>query len=209
MKCLGQIKWAFFFFLYIIVFPTHAQVEFHYGPRIGLGLSTFMGPDANGTNSPTGTLVGLYTQTKFSKKISVDAELNYISMGSLFSVNRGTPEERNFKVALGYISLPINFNYCVYKRIHAQVGIQTSAILTGNLEMKYQGVLTKNETISPYQSIDAGPTVGCYYQFEKGLQVGVRCYRGLVNIFKQDYQIYNSGIQLLITYQFSRAVKEL
>jgi|GEM_PF-4561476 hypothetical protein len=199
-----------FLFLCAVACTTQAQLEFHYGPRIGLGLSTFVGQDAQGTNFPSGTIVGLYTHTQFATKLSVDVELNYISVGSLFSLDRNTPEQKDYKVSLGYISLPVNFNYQVYKQVHLQVGIQTSALLTALTEEKYQNVLIKDKTIQQYHSIDVGPTIGCFYQFKKGLQLGLRYYRGMERIYKDpQMSIYNSGVQFLLTYQFSKAAKEL
>jgi hypothetical protein len=208
MKRIKEFYLAVFFLLFVS-FTSHAQLEFHYGPRIGLGISTFVGPDAHATNYPVGTIVGLYTHTDFAKKLSVDVELNYLSVGSLFSMNQNTPEQRDYKVALGYISLPVNLNYRFYKQMHLQLGIQTSALLTAVTEQKYQNVVTKGKNINDFHAIDVGPTIGCYYQFEKGLQFGVRYYRGLQNIFKDNVTMYNTGIQFLLTYQFSRANKEL
>jgi len=204
-----NIKYISLFFVYIITFSTYAQLKFHYGPRIGLGLSTFVGPDAHATNYPVGTIVGLYTHTDFAKKLSVDVELNYLSVGSLFSMNQNTPEQLDYKVSLGYISMPVNLNYCFYKQIHLQLGIQTSALLTAVTEQKYQNVVTKGKNINDFHAIDVGPTIGCFYQFEKGLQIGIRYYRGIQSIFKDNIVLYNTGIQFLLTYQFSRANKEL
>ena len=208
MKRIKRIYVIVFFFL-LNSFPSHAQLQFHYGPRIGLGISTFAGPDAYAVNYPVGTIVGLYTHTDFAKKLSFDVELNYISMGSLFSINQDTPDQRDYKASLGYISMPVNLNYRFYKQIHLQIGIQTSALLTAVTEEKYQNVVTKGKNINDYHAIDVGPTVGCYYQFEKGLQLGIRYYRGVQDIFKGDTQIYNTGVQFLLTYQFSKANKEL
>ncbi len=209
MKCFKRIYLLISFFFLLISHTSQAQLQFHYGPRIGLGLSTFNGPDATGTNYPSGTIVGLYTHTDFAKKLSIDVELNYISMGSLFSMNKHTPEQHDYKVSLGYISMPVNLNYNIYKHVHLQLGIQTSALLTAVTEEKYQGVVKKGKTINDFHAIDAGPTVGCYYQFEKGLQLGVRYYRGVQNIFKENILLYNTSIQFLLTYQFSKASKEL
>ena len=163
-----------FLFVCSVSLSTRAQLHFHYGPRIGLGISTFVGPDAVATNYPSGTIVGLYTHTDFAKKLSVDVELNYISMGSFFTLNQNTPEQRDYKVALGYISLPVNLNYGFYKQMHLQLGVQTSALLTAVSEQKYQNVVTKGKNINDFHAIDVGPTIGYYYQFEKGLQLGVR-----------------------------------
>jgi len=209
MKCIKGNYLLVFFLIILVSLPSAAQLQFHYGPRIGLGMSTFVGPDAHGTNYPVGTIVGLYTHTDFSKKLSIDVELNYISAGSLFSTNQNTPEEHEYKVSLGYISLPVNLNYCVYKHVHLQLGIQTSALLTAVTEERYKNVLTKGKNINDFHAIDVGPTIGCFYQFEKGLQFGVRYYRGIQTIFKDDLQMYNTSIQFLLTYQFSKAIKEL
>lgn len=209
MKCHNIIYSAICFFFLFIPFTSCAQFQFHYGPRIGLGISTFTGPDAKGVNYPSGTIVGLYTHTDFAKKLSVDVELNYISVGSLFTMDQDTPEQRDYKVSLGYISMPVNLNYRFYKQMHLQAGIQTSTLLTAVTEQKYQGVVTKGKNINDFHAIDFGPTVGMYYQFEKGLQLGIRCYRGLQNIVKEDMVLYNTGVQFLLTYQFSKASKEL
>jgi len=209
MKRIKGICLLLFFFLIVISLPSKAQLQFHYGPRIGLGMSTFVGPDAHGTNYPVGTIVGLYTHTDVAKKISIDVELNYISVGSLFSTNQNTSEQHDYKVSLGYISLPVNFNYCVYKQVHLQLGIQTAALLTAVTEERYQNLVTKGKNINDFHAIDVGPTIGCFYQFEKGLQLGVRFYRGVQTIFKEDLQMYNASIQFLLTYQFSKAIKEL
>ena len=208
MKRMNKLYLLVFFFL-IGSFISHAQLQFHYGPRIGLGISTFVGPDAHATNYPVGTIVGLYTHTDFAKKLSVDVELNYLSVGSLFSMNQNTPEQLDYKVSLGYISMPVNLNYCFYKQIHLQLGIQTSALLTAVTEQKYQNVVSKGKNIGDFHAFDVGPTIGCFYQFGKGLQFGIRYYRGLQNIFKENITIYNTGVQFLLTYQFSRANKEL
>jgi len=195
---------------FIGYFPkTFAQTKFYYGPRIGFGLSTFVGKDADYTNFPVGTIIGFYTQTEISEKFSIDAELNYISMGSLLTFNKNTAEQTDYKISLGYISLPVNLNYQLYKQFHLQIGLQTSAIITALTEQKYQNVLTEKKNIGDYHAIDVGPTLGCFYQFEKGLQLGVRYYRGIQTVSKNDLQIYNSGIQFLLTYKFSRAAKEL
>lgn len=203
------VKYSMIIFLCSMSVLLKAQTQFHYGPRIGLGVSTFAGPDAHATNYPSGTIVGLYTHTDFAKKLSVDVELNYISVGSLFSINQNTSEQRDYKVSLGYISMPINLNYRFYKSMHLQLGVQTSALLTANTEERYQNVVQKGNSMNDFHAIDVGPTLGFFYQFEKGLQLGLRYYRGVQNIFKEDLKIYNTGIQFLITYQFSKANKEL
>jgi hypothetical protein len=203
------MRYLFLLLLTMTGLCTHAQLNFHYGPRIGLGISTFDGPDAHATNYPSGTIVGLYTHTDFAKNLSIDVELNYLSMGSMFSIHQNTTEQRDYKVALGYISMPVNLNYRFYKQMHIQLGIQTSALLTAVTEERYQNVVIKGKNIGDFHAIDVGPTIGYYYQFEKGLQLGIRYYRGVQNIFKENMEIYNTGIQFLLTYQFSKASKEL
>lgn len=203
------VKYSIIIFFCCVAFCSHAQTKFYYGPRIGFGLSTFVGKDADYTNFPVGTIIGFYTQTEISEKFSIDAELNYISMGSLLTLNKNTIEQKQYKISLGYISLPVNLNYKLYKQIHLQIGLQTSAIITALTEQKYQNMLTEKKNIGDYHAIDVGPTLGCFYQFEQGLQLGIRYYRGIQTVSKNDLQIYNSGIQFLLTYKFSRAAKEL
>jgi len=89
------------------------------------------------------------------------------------------------------------------------LGVQTSAILTAVNEDKYHNVVTKAKNLNDFHAIDFGPTVGLYYQCSQGLQFGLRYYRGIQNIYKHNFQIYNTGIQFLITFQFARVNKEL
>jgi hypothetical protein len=188
---------------------TFAQTKFYYGPRIGLGISTFSGRDAFHTNFPVGTIIGLYTHTEIKNKFSVDAEMNYLSVGSFFSINYNTPDQHDYRISLGYISFPVNLNYRFYKGLNFQLGVQTSAILTAVNEDKYHNVVTKAKNLNDFHAIDIGPTVGLYYQCSQGLQFGLRYYRGIQNIYKNNFQIYNTGIQFLITFQFARVNKEL
>ena len=195
------------------LFSTKSQAQkltkFYYGPRIGLGVSTFAGHDAQHTNYPVGTIVGLYTHTEIKNKFSVDAELNYISLGSFFSTKYNTLDQHDYRISLGYISLPINLNYRCYKGLNLQLGIQTSAILTAVTEEKYHNKVVKGKSLNDFHAIDVGPTVGMYYQFSQGLQFGLRYYRGLQDIYKNDFKIYNTNLQFLVTFQFARAGKEL
>lgn len=194
---------------FLTCLAVNAQNKFYYGPRIGLGLSTFAGHDAEHINYPVGSIIGLYTHTEIKNKFSVDAELNYLSVGSFFSTKYNTTEQHDYRVSLGYISLPINLNYRFYYGLNFQVGLQTSAILTAVTEEKYQNKVVKGKNINDFHAIDFGPTIGLYYQFSQGLQLGLRYYRGLQNIYKSDFQIYNTGLQFLITFQFANANKEL
>src|SRR4051812_17850948 len=89
--------------LFLLISPLtgSSQIEFQYGPRVGLGFSSFSGKDAHSTNFPAGTIVGIYTHTQISPLLGINAELNYISCGSVFTLKENTPQEMKIKSALG------------------------------------------------------------------------------------------------------------
>jgi hypothetical protein len=96
----------------IIVFVLLSNLSFSQqfggGVFVGLDISQLDGDSWGGYHKP-GINLGVYTNTKINKKISVQMELAYIQKGS--KSNSNEPNYVYYKCKLNYIQMPLVLSY--------------------------------------------------------------------------------------------------
>jgi hypothetical protein len=100
------------------------------------------------------------------------------------------------KRVVPYFNVPITIKYRFKNNIFvlggAQLGLMNRAEdeFTNKLERK-DDIIYKEDTKDQYRRIDGGATIGAGYKFRYGamMNIGVRYYYGLTNVFKDDFKV--------------------
>lgn len=95
-----------------------------------------------------------------------------------------------------YFNVPLTVKYRFKNNIFvlagAQLGLMNRATdeFTNEIERK-DDIIYKEDTKKQYNRIDAGATIGAGYKFRYGamMNIGVRYYYGLTNVFKEDFKV--------------------
>ncbi len=180
-----------------ILFATTTQAQ-HVNLGIKGGLNVYNINNDNGAkyDSKIGFNVGLLGHIHLAKQLALQPELVYSAQGAKFTT--GGVEN---KLNLGYINIPILFQYMFDNgfRLEAgpQIGFLTSAkAKTGNVEIDFKDNLKK---------VDVGIGAGIgYVHPATGFGVDARYNIGLSSINENSsVKSYNRGLQLGVFYLFN------
>lgn len=112
-------------------------------------------------------------------------------------------EDGTYSQRLSYFHVPITAKYRFknhfYVKGGAQLGLLNNARLAFEAEEDKTVISKETDNIDMYKRIDAGLLVGFGYKLKKGtgMNIGVKYYYGLANIYKSDAQSgTNDGIYL-------------
>jgi hypothetical protein len=180
-----------------ILFATTTQAQnINLGIKGGLNVYNINNDNGPKYDSKIGFNVGLLGHIHLAKQLALQPELVYSTQGAKF-----TTAGIETKINLGYINIPILFQYMFDNgfRLEAgpQIGFLTSAKAeTGNTEIDFKDNLKK---------VDVGIGAGIgYVHPPTGFGVDVRYNIGLSSINENNsVDSYNRGLQLGVFYLFN------
>ncbi len=200
-----------FFLLTIAVFSGSAQdsipkkVHFYYGPRVGFNFSSFVGNEAHGSNLRAGALLGVYGNLKFSKHFSVQTEVVYLTAGSRYFADSLGSKQKEVKIDISYLTVPVLLDYVFKRDFHLQFGVQGALSLTSETVVTFNGISVKTASKENYRSFEGGIAGGFIYDTPLGINAGLRFYQSLSNLYYgENFQVYNTYFQVIIGYTFGK-----
>ena len=167
------------------------------GVRAGLNMADLVGVNTN-AKFKAGLHIGGYAKFKMGAGSAFQAELLYSMKGYHFS-NSGYSE----KQSLGYLDIPLLFNFGQDQGMHFQVGLQPSILLSAKYKYTITGgSSTTTDTKSAYKGFDLAPVLGFGYQMDNGLDFGMRFAYGMIPVFAAAgaNKIHNVNLQLTVGY---------
>lgn len=167
----------------ILGFANVNAQEIKFGAKAGLNFAFITGDNTGNFNPTTDFNFGLLAEVTISEKFSFQPELIYSRQGC--------------NVALNYLNVPLMGKYYLTKGLSLEAGPQIGFLLSA----KKNKIDVKNS----FNTIDLGVGLGVGYEFESGLNLGVRYNLGLSDINNIDGfsdKNKNGVFQLSIGYFF-------
>jgi hypothetical protein len=179
---------------------THAQIKF--GLKAGLNLSTVTGADVDGAKIKTDFNGGALVQIPVGEMFAVQPEVVYSGQGTKSSFDGD-----DFKINLGYLNVPVLFQYHHPSGFFAATGPQVGFLLSAQEKAGSDHADIK----SSFKSVDFSWAFGVGYIL-KPVNVGIeaRFNQGLSNISANSGQegsgtAHNQVIQIGLIYLFGGA----
>lgn len=181
-------------FLVLVILGTTSLTaqSFKFGAKAGVNFSTFVGDDADGSDSRTAFHLGAVGHFNISDKFAIQPELLYSAKGA-----KNTEDGETLTYKLDYISLPILADFSVAPGLSLQAGPQLGFL--ANEEAEFDGVSVE---LDEAEGFDFGAAIGAQYKLtELDLFFQVRYTFGLSEVI-QDVDVNNSNISLSVGYFF-------
>lgn len=144
---------------------------------------------------------GIVAEFPVLDRFTIQPELLYADQGEKYEINV-EGELMTMRTRLNYLNLPVLAKYYFTKGFSLEAGPQIGVVLYSK-SVDEDGDKTDIEDINP---LDFGLTAGLGYQFDVGLFVQGRYYRGLLNVndsvTKDDFKFVNDICQLSVGYKF-------
>ncbi|MFI3322330.1 MAG: porin family protein [Rikenellaceae bacterium] len=175
------------FTLFLINFSSFAQTI---GVKGGVNVSTLVGKDCDDLEMRAGYYFGVMTQMDIISKLSFAPEL-------LFSTQGANVKDKDEKLILSYINVPMMFRFTPISLLSVEAGPQVGLNLRS--KVKEDGV-SSNLATDTYNIFDVGLGVGA--TVDLGLfKIGARYVNGLTNVLKDNVN-KNSVIQIGVSVGF-------
>lgn len=189
-----------------------AQTQVNYGVKAGPQITNLTGDDIDEAKSKIGFNVGAYANIRFSDQFAFQPELQYSMQGAktkeaFVDVDGGSYSVEG-KIKLDYINIPLMMKWYAYDGLNFEFGPQVGFNVNAKGEYDETIIIGDVETTSSYsgkiddvQSVDFGLNIGAGYEFDNGLNLGVRYTHGLTDVVK-DVKGKNSVIGFGVGYSF-------
>jgi hypothetical protein len=159
--------------------------------------------------------LGVYSEFKFSEIFSLQPELLFSMKGSSIvskATSPGSSSEYTNKIGLSYLDIPVQLRFNISK-FHILVGPYVGFLLAANSKSKSEVINGSSKVVSEskstskdgLRSTDAGIYIGGGYEFDNGLNLGLRWCRGFSDIYEASNSSNNSNsvIQFSIGYKLA------
>jgi len=190
---------------------SQAQVEglLHkrFGLRVGANTSTFnVIPLGYYYSYKAGFYIGGYYQFRLKHNIGLATEIGYSRLGS----NNSDESQVQVLLRLNYITVPVSLKYYFNERLNLQLGVYGSTLLnaTGRETLAYVDGVYHPILDKYFSAFDGGIHAGIGFETKMGLNVSVRYFNSLGNIYSKYWhqysglQLRNEFVQLSIGYSF-------
>lgn len=171
----------------------------HVNLGVKAGLNVFNINNDNGTefNSKPGFHIGLLGHIHINKQFAIQPELVYSTQGAKF-----TTSNVETKIKLGYVNIPVMFQYMFDNGFRIEAGPQVGLLLNAEAETNN----TDTDIKANYQTVDFGLGAGIgWIHVPSGFGVDARYNFGLTNINESSsVKSTNRGFQLGVFYQFKQ-----
>lgn len=173
-----KFKFLFIIIAFLPIFIFAQDREFNAGVLGGLATSEVSGDRLEGPNK-AGVYLGAYVNRYFSKRSSIQMELDFIQKGS-----RENPDSSNayqsYKLRLSYIEIPVHYRYDFIEKASVEVGLSLGVLVHEYEEANgYEWVATNPDGFS---RTDFSINVGLFYTIVKNLRINVRYSNSLLPI---------------------------
>ncbi|WP_417429830.1 porin family protein [Halpernia sp.] len=192
---------------------TFAQ---QFGIKGGMNVSS-LSKDSNlsDQSSKIGFNAGVFLNAPLSSDFSIQPEVIYNDLGSKVdrtSTVGGNNYTASYSRNLGYISVPVMFQYNATPQFYLEAGPQMGFLV--NAEDKYKSSTngnTNNSTIVPlnkdnFNNFDFGVGIGAGYYFTPQLGITARYVAGVTDILKNNNgdSVKNNAFQVGLAYKFGK-----
>jgi hypothetical protein len=149
-------------------------------------------------DTKTGFHAGLLAHFHVSPQFAIQPEVLYSAQGAKFDA-----ASINTRMNLGYINVPVMFQYMFSNGFRLEAGPQVGFLVSGKTEAGNVEVDIKDDL----NTVDFGVGGGIGYISKSGLGIDARYNFGLTDINKDNssnVKSQNRGVQVGLFYQFSR-----
>jgi hypothetical protein len=198
---MNPYKLVIFSVLVLISCALYAQ-DFNGGVLGGLSASEISGDRLTGPNK-AGLYLGVFVNRYFSKRSSIQMELDYIQKGS-----RENPDSANayesYLLRLNYIELPVHYKYDFIDRASLETGLGFGFLIHSYEEANgYEDV-----SGSDFKTLDMSFNIGASYMFIENLWINVRYSNSILAVrpheggqsYKWNNGQYNEVLSFTIHY---------
>jgi hypothetical protein len=147
-------------------FAAYAQ-KFNGGVLGGLSASEISGDRLEGPNK-AGLYLGTFVNRYFSKRSSIQMELDYIQKGS--RKNPDSLDYSTYLLRLNYIELPVHYKYDFHERGTLETGLGFGFLIHSYEEADGYEEVSGTE----FQTLDLSFNIGAYYRIFENLWINVR-----------------------------------
>ena len=180
-----------------VVSFSHAQ-GIKVGLKGGINLANTVGDDAKDSGLKVGALAGIALNLGINDMISIQPEV-------LYSVKGDQEDDRDFKLNLSYIDVPVLLRVDA-EGLFFEVGPQLGILASAKAKDKNNSRYLKDS----YKTVDFGYVAGVGYQIDGGFNFGLRYNGGITNAPKEfvflgtrsQAKIRNSAFQFYVGYMF-------
>lgn len=193
--------------------------ETSFGVKAGLNYSSIVGDLTEGIKFRFSGHAGVFIESEFSDKFSLQTEVLYSSQGFQFSSdlqaienNAATFDENDFRtnVQLNYLTVPILGKFALNDRLDVEFGPQFGFLLNQvskikNLDQRDETIPDNRTTTPGNFQLDYGAVAGLALNINEVLTIEPRFYIGLrnrLNGLGGSVQNYNVAIQVSANYLF-------
>lgn len=174
-----------------------------FGIKAGGNLSSFTGGDSK---SKIGFYAGAFVNVTLSEAFSIQPEVVYSQQGAKAKDNydMGTYVVKNMKQNLGYINVPVMFQYNATPEFYLEAGPEFGLLVNAQAKGDINGQTYKASNKDTMESFNFGAGIGLGYKFTPNLGVNARYIAGITKILKNDFgdSSKNTNFQLGVNYYF-------
>ncbi|MDP2454831.1 MULTISPECIES: porin family protein [unclassified Kaistella] len=190
---------------------TFAQ---QFGVKGGMNVSSISKDGGlSDTSSKIGFNAGVFMNAPLAENFSIQPEVLYNDLGS--KVTYGSNDQNSYSTNLGYIAVPVMFQYNATPEFYLEAGPQVSFLVNANSKLKDGN----NSTITDWtktakdnlNTVDFGVGIGAGYYFTPQLALTARYVAGVTKIGNDDNIIgkaysdsKNNNFQVGLAYKFSK-----
>jgi hypothetical protein len=176
--------------------------DFNGGVLGGINATQVFGDQWSGPNK-AGLYVGAFVNRYFSKRSSIQLELDYIQKGSSKNPDPSTGDYDEYKLKLNYIELPVLYKYDFAPRGTLETGLSLGVLIKQD-EYAYPPPTSGKE----FNTIDFSFNLGAYYSFAEYWRINIRLAHSIIPIRPhasgQTYRLnkgqYNQSIAFILHY---------
>ncbi len=189
---------------------TFAQ---QFGIKAGMNVSSISQDGGlSDTKSKIGFNAGLFMNAPLAENFSIQPEVLYNDLGS--KVTYGQNNQNSYSTNLGYISVPVMFQYNATPAFYLEAGPQFSFLVNASTKLKdgNNNTSTTNWTDTATDNLntfDFGMGIGAGYYFTQNIGLTARYTAGFTKIGKEDNIIgapykdsKNNVFQVGLAYKF-------
>ena len=196
--------------IFCVVLNVQAQDKFDFGLKAGANYSKLL-DYVNDSKNKVGFQVGGYMRYSISEKIRLQPELLFSFEGGKSDFNfEGTNQSIMLKenISLGFINLPVMFQYKIYNGLHFELGPQIGYMVLA--ENKYEAKFDFGEIpiedegttniIEDFNKLQFSANVGLHYDINHSFFVQFRYNRGFSKLVKSSVEQIGGELDEIVDY---------
>jgi hypothetical protein len=152
---------------FLIITENITAQDFNGGVLGGLSTSEISGDRLEGPNK-AGAYLGVFVNRYFSKRSSIQMELDYIQKGS--RKNPDSLDYSTYLLRLNYIEIPVHYKYDFHERGSLETGLGFGFLIHSYEEADGYEEVSGTE----FQTLDLSFNIGAYYRILEYLWINVR-----------------------------------